>query len=390
MNVESGIYDGDMILGKNYLQPDKAGSFGFELVHLYKKTGEQKYLDAAIRMANTLAHMVEPGDSSHSPWPFKVNAVTGETGILLDKAEWHEGMDKELDTSMQNKKFTSYTTNWTGTLGLFSELIKLNKGNKEQYLRAFDITIAWLRTWPAKNNRWGPFFEDVPRWSDTQINGITYAMFIMENPQLDPNWKQTVKNIFQWVYERLGEDAFAKYGVTVVAEQTAYKVAGNSHSSRQASMELMYWEKTGDSAYVLNAIRQLHWATYMVDHDGKNFYPTNDIWMTDGYGDYTRHYIRAMASCPQLAPENKDHMLRSSSIVQKINYQPGQIIYITFDESSEEKFRLISIPKKIMVNGKELPKKINDAAVGWTWLQLDKGGTLIISKNFKGPVIIEK
>src|SRR6185312_2507502 len=34
-SVESGIYDGDMILGKGFLQPDKAGSFGFELVHLY-------------------------------------------------------------------------------------------------------------------------------------------------------------------------------------------------------------------------------------------------------------------------------------------------------------------------------------------------------------------
>jgi len=66
-NVESGIYDGDMILGKKFLQPDKAGSFGYELVHLYKKTGDQKYLDAAIKIANTMAANVHPGDNDNSP-----------------------------------------------------------------------------------------------------------------------------------------------------------------------------------------------------------------------------------------------------------------------------------------------------------------------------------
>ena len=54
MVIHSGIYDGDMILGKDYLQPDKAGSFGYELVNLYKKTGDEKYLDAAVKIANTL------------------------------------------------------------------------------------------------------------------------------------------------------------------------------------------------------------------------------------------------------------------------------------------------------------------------------------------------
>ena len=30
-----------------------------------------------------------------------------------------------------------------------------------------------------------------------------------------------------------------------------------------------------------------------------DYYPRTDIWMTDGYGDYVRHYIRAMAAAPQ-------------------------------------------------------------------------------------------
>lgn len=384
--VESGIYDGDMILGKGYLQPDKAGSFGFELVHLYKKTGDGKYLDAAIKIANTLATKVQPGDNDNSPWLFKVNAETGEAGILVDNATWYEGMDKDLAKSNPKSKKSSYTTNWTGTLELFSELINLHKGNTNAYKKAFDITIEWLKTYPAKTNKWGPFFEDIPRWSDTQVNAITYAMYIMEHQDLDPDWKESVKNIFQWVYTELGNKKYLKYGVIPIDEQTAYRVPGNSHSTRQASMDLMYWEKSGDTTYVRNAIRQLSWATYMVDTDGKNFYPTNAIWMTDGYGDYVRHYLRAMAAAPQLAPDNASHLLRTSSIVKNIAYETARISYTTFDNSSEEIFRLTKKPKEIKVNGVVLKKAVDNSSEGWMYQSLDKGGVLKI-KHTKGNKI---
>ncbi len=386
MDVESGIYDGDMIIGKGYTQSDKAGSFGRELVHLYKKTGEEKYLEAAVRIANTLASKVQPGDEDNSPWPFKVNAQSGEVGILIEKATWYEGMDRDLDKQKARQKKSGYTTFFTATLDLFQELIALKKGNTSQYRKAFDMAMDWFKTYPVKNNKWGPFFEDVPRWSDTQINAITYAMFIMENPELDPGWKQTVKGIFEWVYGELGDRKYSKYGVTVIDEQTAYRVPGNSHTSRQASMELMYWEKCGDTTYVRNAVRQLNWATYMVDDDGKNFYPTNAIWMTDGYGDYVRHYLRAMAAAPQLAPDNEDHLLRTSSIVKKIEYNADAIEYTTFDHSSREIFRLTSKPQKVEMNGKELDEAANTDVIGWTWQALPTGGVLKINHN-AGPAV---
>lgn len=390
MDVESGIYDGDMIIGKGYTQPDKAGSFGFELLHLYKKTGDEKYLNAAVKIANTLASKVQPGDNDNSPWPFKVNAETGEVGVLIEKATWYEGMDKELEKSKSQQKKSGYTTFFTGTLNLFKELIAMQKGNTGEFKKAFQITIDWFKTYPVKTNKWGPFFEDVPRWSDTQINAITYAMFIMENPELDPQWKQTVNGIFQWVYHELGNKKYLNYGVVVIDEQTAYRVPGNSHSARQASMDLMYWEKSGDTTYVRNAVRQLNWATYMVDTDGKNFYPTNAIWMTDGYGDYVRHYLRAMAAAPQLAPDNADHLLRTSSIVKKIEYKPKGITYTTFDGASKEIFRLSGKPSEVRVNGEELDEVDKEDIEGWTWQALTKGGILKIKQTKGNQVNIVK
>ena len=75
----SGVYDGDMVAGKGVLQPDKAASFAAELIVLYKMTGKERYLDAAIRMADMLVKHVKPGDNDRSPWPYRVVAATGET-----------------------------------------------------------------------------------------------------------------------------------------------------------------------------------------------------------------------------------------------------------------------------------------------------------------------
>lgn len=390
MDVHSGKYDGDMILGQGFTQPDKAGSFAYELVNLYKKTGSEKYLEAAINIANVLAEKVQPGDNDNSPWPFKVNAKTGETGVLVEKVTWYEGMDADLKKNNIKSIKSSYTTFWPSTLGLFDELMDMKKGNTDAYKRAFNIAIDWMKNFPAKTQKWGPFFEDVPRWSDTQINAMTYAMYIMNNQELDPNWKETVKTILKWVHKELDNDQYKKYGVTPINEQTAYRVPGNSHSSRQAATELKYWEETGDTTYVRNAIRMLNWATYMVDCEGKNFYPTNAIWMTDGYGDYVRHYLRAMASAPELAPDNSDHLLRTSSTVSKISYQSSKIYYTVYDNSSKELFRLISKPKKVTVNGIRLDEVIDGSSDGWYWQSLPKGGVLKIKQSIGNKIEIQK
>ncbi|MFT3705981.1 MAG: hypothetical protein QM802_26680 [Agriterribacter sp.] len=229
----------------------------------------------------------------------------------------------------------------------------------------------------------GPFFEDILGWSDCQINAVTYAMYLMEHENADADWKNTVRYIFDWVHERLDDKEFEKYGVLTTDEQTIYRTPGNSHSSRQASMELFYWEKTGDTTHLTNAIRELNWATYMVNTDGRNYYIRDDIWMTDGYGDYIRHYIRAMAAAPQLAPDSGNHMLRTSSIVQKMEYSTSSIRYTTFDSTSKELFRLQAKPQKIMVNNTVLAEKSDDAQDGWVWKTMDNkgGGVLYIKKT---------
>ena len=379
--VYSGIYDGDMIIGKNYMQPDKAGSFGIELLQVYKMTTRERYpnvtddeyLSAAVKIANTLAKHTKDGDENNSPMPFKVNAVTGETGMLLNN-----------NRSEENVGLSSYTTNWSGTLELFLELKQLNIGEVELYKQAFDKIINWMKKYPLQNNKWGPFFEDVPGWSDTQINAITFAQFMMNHPDYFPDWQKDVKEIFDWVYKKLGNENWKKYGVTVVNEQTAYLQPGNSHTSREASAELQYMSLTGDRFHYDNAVRQLNWATYMVDNDGKNRYPNDDNWLTDGYGDYVRHFLRAMAAMPELAPSDEEHILSSTSVIQNVDYT-DKIHYDVYDDRGTEVLRLTQKPSNILFNDK--PAALSER---YEWKALNKGGIITIKRTQSRNITIVK
>jgi len=236
----------------------------------------------------------------------------------------------------------SYTTNYTGALRLFDDLIALRESDAVAFGRARGMVAAWLKQYPLRTNKWGPFFEDIPTedYSDTEINADTMAAYILEHPAWDANWRAHARSILDWTGSTFDNHEFARFGVTVTNEQTAYQVPGNSHSTRHAATMLLYAEKTGDLTQKADAIRRLNWATYTVDDDGKNRYIRDDVWLTDGYGDYVRHYLRAMAAFPELAPADQNHLLRTSSVLQSIEYGAGAIRYTKFDVNSEERLRM--------------------------------------------------
>jgi hypothetical protein len=89
----------------------------------------------------------------------------------------------------------------------------------------------------------------------------------------------------------------------------------------------------------------------MVDFDGKNRYPNDDIWLTDGYGDYLRHYLRAMAAMPELAPSGDNHLLRCSSAIRQINYEADAIRYQTFDATSRDRLRVAFEEVEVTADG---------------------------------------
>jgi hypothetical protein len=392
--IYSGIYDGDMRAGRDVAQPDKAGSFGLELVHLYKIKEDTLYLDAAKKIANTLSSYVKEGDSIYSPLPFKVNVYTGNTGLLRD----NHFTGTRIDTA-------NYCSNWAPTMQLFLDLIELKTGDTTAYRKSFTIMLNWMKNVAMKENKWGPFFEDVGWWSDTQINAMTFARFIMEHRNYFPDWKNDVMKIIEWVHKTFANDKWKKYGVIVTNEQTVYQTPGNSHSSRQAADELLYVSLSGDSSFYKNDVRELNWATYMVDFDGKNRFPQDEPWLTDGYGDYVRHFLRAMDAMPSLAPPGQDHILSSTSIIQQADYEGNfkkfiylnfekadsnkvRLFYRTFDTSGIERIKLRQKPSAVLRDNK--PMYEGKTGEGYEWKPMSNGGLLIVRRENGRKVIVLK
>ncbi len=69
---------GDEKLGKYVIEPDKGGMAGYALALLFEVTQEEKYLAQAIQNADVLLKNMRRGDAGHSPWPFRVDAVSGK------------------------------------------------------------------------------------------------------------------------------------------------------------------------------------------------------------------------------------------------------------------------------------------------------------------------
>jgi hypothetical protein len=149
-------------------------------------------------------------------------------------------------------------------------------------------------------------------------------------------------------------------------------------------VELRYAEQSGDTSRKQEAVFQLNWATYMVDDDGKNWYPNfelQEIWWTDGYGDYVRHYLRAMGAAPELAPPGQNHLLRTTSVCRKVEYEPRRIAYETLDDSGAEVLRLVSRPKAVRCGVKSLPYRKGSTEEGWSWQPLSRGGVLRLNRK---------
>jgi hypothetical protein len=143
----------------------------------------------------------------------------------------------------------------------------------------------------------------------------------------------------------------------------------------------------------------------MVNDNGRNRYPNDENWLTDGYGDYVRHYLRAMAADPTLALATENHILSSPSVIQQADYhgrnnkllydesnrnvnQKPVIRYRTFDKAGTEVLRMVKKPSRILLDEKPISEK--ETGEGYSWQPFLTGGVLKINRlNGTSVLILE-
>jgi hypothetical protein len=285
---------------------------------------------------------------------------------------------------------SEYTSIVVEPVKLFDELIRLqdrivlNKERKGAYRKARDIAWRWLysKSGPMKTFIWNGYFEDIPNDPDrsnrVQITPLETARYLIQHPELDPDLEITVPALIHWV-----STAFGTEGMDAIKEQTWCYAPMGSHTARYASLCALWYGRTSDPWYLDQARRFFNVASYMTDENGVVRVGPNwpGSWFSDGYGDYIRHYMDGLGAVPAWVPAEKDHLVKSTSIIQTINYGENLITYTSFDDSSQEVLRLRKKPSKIITGSAEIPETKNSASQGWFWSDLDIGGILKISKT---------
>ncbi|HET6179240.1 MAG TPA: hypothetical protein VFE61_20085 [Candidatus Sulfotelmatobacter sp.] len=342
-------YTGWSQLGaEDFIEPHVVGEDGYGYVRLYEMTGNTKDLRAAIRCADALVKNYKSGDENNSPWPVRAYARDG-------KAE--------------DRPMGPYSANVIEPIMLFDELIRLGQGDIPGYTRVRANAWDWFQKYPLAKDVWVGYFEDTvaSMGNMNQVIPLEFARYVLLHPEKDPQWREHAHHLIEWVKTTPQWPKYIVHGATVTTEQgngtsfccNAPNQCCDSHTSRLAAVEALYFAKTGDAAYRDAAFRSYNWVTYFQGLSFGAHAPfSTQWWFTDQYADGPRRLMDAFWAVPEWAPADESHLLGSSSVVTKISYSKGSVTYSTFDPQSSDVLRLDFVPEFITANGKPLsPRK---------------------------------
>lgn len=340
-------YTGWSAHGEDYIEPHVVGEDGYAYLRLYEMTGNTKYLRAAIRCADALLKNFKPGDENNSPWPVRCYARDGKT---------------------EGRPMGPYSANVVEPIMLFDELIRLGQGDVTGYARVREGAWDWFQKYPLTSNTWVGYFEDVvPSMGNmNQVIPLEFARYVLLHPDKDSQWREHARRLIEWVKTTPKWPKYIVHGATVTNEQgnginfccNQRNECCDSHTSRLAAVEALYFAKTGDESYREAAFRSYNWVTYFQGLSGGAAAPFGpQWWFTDEFTDGPRRMMDAFWAVPEWAPADESHLLGSTSVVTKISYGKGSVTYSTFDPQSTDVLRLDFVPGSVTADGRPLPAR---------------------------------
>ncbi|MCK9404766.1 MAG: hypothetical protein M0Q26_15335 [Chitinophagaceae bacterium] len=276
----------DADYGKDVIEPDKGGIAGFALLELFKVTKDKSFFDQAIHNARILVKNMRKGDALHSPWPFRVDAVSGKY--------WGER-----------------SGDMVYILRLFDTLIDM--GYRE-FGNSRDELWGWIRNCQLKapDDRdkclWVQFFEDQSNEDNRNAWApLNMARYLIEKKEtLDPLWKEHAELCIQFAVKNFGMERPG--GVICVGEQDTDKRAWGGINSTFGAVAAMFYAAGGGEKYREMAFRNLSWMTYFIREDGIVCDQTGEWhwlreggWQEDCHTDVIHNFMDAIKAVPEWA-----------------------------------------------------------------------------------------
>jgi hypothetical protein len=325
----------------NEIQVDHAGEMGLTYFRMYQYTGEKKYLDAALNVADVLAKKAKTGIATESVWPYRV--------VLTD-----------------GKITAPYGANWTGCYMLLENLIRANLGNVEAYRNASDKARDFMLEYPMKTGYWTDGHSDTDVKSNTyksNLSASNMTLCLFDYPELDSEWKSDIPKLIKWtednfIFRSAPGEPSTMWGANIVGEQDTFLVKMDYQTARYAAECARWYAISGEESYKEKAYRSLNWVTYCNDSTGLAFEsPVSKgitSWWSDCYGECPRMFYQAFAGIPEWAPPGEDHILYSEDILKNVQYAEKQVKYTAAAGNGVEYLRLSFRPERVTINGKEI------------------------------------
>ncbi len=355
------------------VQVDHGSEMGLAWYRLYQYTGDKKYLDAARKVANTLASKVRTGSATQSPWPYIVNIKNGKVG-------------------------SEYGANWSGAYLLLTELANAGIGKVEAYRVAAKKAKDFLLNFPMKTGYWTDGHSDVKITSNkykSNLSASNLKLFMYDHPEFNPNWKRDIPMLIEWtekyfVHRGDSSEPGTLWGANIVGEQDDFLFKMDYQTARYAAECAQWYAISGDKSYKEKAYRSLNLVTYCSDSNGMAFESplSKDIsnWWSDCYGEGPRMFYPALAAIPEWAPPGENHILYSKDVLKDVIYESAQVSYTATGKNGTETIRLNFKPESITLNNKKL---VENAKSGYALKSLGDGDYVIrISRTNTGNIII--
>jgi hypothetical protein len=359
------------------VQLDHAAEMGLTYYRMHLYTGEPKYLEAALRVADALAAHVRTGTAERSVWPYRV---------VLDSG----------------RVTAEYGANWTGAWQLFGALVRDGRGRVDAYRRAMAETRAFLLAYPMRTGYWTDGHSDTPVVSHTyrsNLSASNMTLAILDDAALDADWRAHVPALIGWtethfVFRTADGEPATQWGAHVVGEQDEFNHKMDYQTARYAAACARWYGVTGDEAYREKALRSMNWVTYCNTDEGVGIEsPVStgiSSWWSDEYGEAPRMVYHVLAGVPEWAPPRQNHVLYSAGVLRRVVYAPRRVAYEPTDADGTEYLRVAFAPGRVTVGATAVGARSDTSSEGYVLRPLGGGDyALTIRRTRPGAVVVE-
>lgn len=364
------------------IQLDFVSRLGEDVLTAYKLTGNPRYYAAAKHWADLIAEHcnfdpeLPPWNRYANPWVVGwSDKLTGSTAMIC----------QFLDEMIR----TGYT------------------GENRILVRARDAGRVYLRDqmlpqW-TKNEVWGRNYWD---WDNPVTCGILSMCgdYILKYREAFPLWHTDLRNSLSIIFNRNGVDPNSM-------GDTYSGAWAFPESSTCCGTSLSYCQYTAAPTFIrLGVIANDPWAkeigrrmilmaTY--DSDANGVVKDGLLGQQVATGEWSNlahpwslcQIMEALAWMPEtFGPGRENHIMRSTSVVNRVDYQKGRVDYTTFDapENCIDVLRLAFVPRVIRADGLELEERPDLDRNGYTLRALENGDVLVtLRHDGRNRVVVE-